>query len=148
MGDMTDSTPAMLAKDHLVADGRSSLFTGWVFKFGKLPEGPDQVITLIDQGDRASFPHLLIDYSGLQVLVRSARAGEGYKSSYLMMRQVRDILLGLCGHPTSFVELWGITERSNITPLGYDENDRHTWSWNARLTIEPPTNALTHRAAV
>jgi hypothetical protein len=58
------------------------------------------------------------------------------------------MLLGLCPKDVdlaTFPELWGITERGTILSLGYDEEDRQIWSWNARLTVEPPTNAFTHR---
>jgi hypothetical protein len=148
MSTMATHTPAMLIKDYLVAGGRASLFTGWAFKFGKLPGSPDQVITLIDQGNSANFPHLLVDWVGLQIIVRSERADNGYQSSWLMVQQLRDILLGLDGHPAEFTELDGIVERSYPVPLGYDDNDRHLWSWNAKLLVEPETNALTHRVSL
>ena len=148
MATMSTATPAMLIKDYLVADGRSTEFTGWAFKFGSLPSGPDQVIALVDQGGQAAFPHLLLDYIGLQVLVRSESGGNGYQSSYLMARTIRDILLGVCGHPAEFSELDGIVERANIVPLGYDDKDRHIWSWNAKLFVEPETNALTQRVSL
>ncbi len=148
MGTLATATPGMLIKDYLVAGSRASLFTDWEFKFGKLPAMPDQVITLIDQGDRANFPHLLVDWLGLQVIVRSERAGNGYQSSWLMARQIRDILLGIDKQPAEFPELDGIIERGSIVPMGYDENDRHLWSWNARLLVEPETNALTNRVSL
>ncbi len=148
MATLATATPSMMAKDYIVAGGRNTLFTGWVFKYGQLPASPDQVIALVDQGGPAGFPHLLVDWIGLQVLVRSDRGGTGYKDSYLMVRKVRDILLGVCGHPVEFPELDGITERGNIVPLGYDDMDRHIWSWNARLLVEPETNALTQRVSL
>lgn len=93
-------------------------------------------------------PHLLLDYMGLQFLVRSEVGGSGYQDSYLMIRKVRDIVLGVCGHPAEFSELNGVLERGNIVPLGYDDKDRHIWSWNARLIVEPETNALTQRVSL
>jgi hypothetical protein len=148
MATLATATPAMLMKDYIVADGRSTEFTGWTFKFGALPATPNQVIAIVDQGGPAGMPHLLLDYMGLQFLVRSEVGGSGYQDSYLMIRKVRDIVLGVCGHPTEFSELNGVLERGNIVPLGYDDKDRHIWSWNARLIVEPETNALTQRVSL
>lgn len=148
MTKLATHTPAMLIKAYLVAGSRQSLFTGWTFKYGKLPPEPDQLIVLVDQPDQANFPHLRVDWLGLQVLVRSARAGDGYQTSYLMINKVRDILLGLDKQPTEFTELDGIVERTGIVPLGYDDKDRHVWSWNARLLVEPEANALTNRESL
>lgn len=148
MGTLADSTPAMLIKDYTIADGRSALFTGWTIKIGQLSSEPDQVIAFNDTGDIASYPHLLLDFLGLQILVRSTRGGDGYKSSHLMIRTLRDILLGLNGHPAQFIELDGIVERAPPVGLGYDDQDRYVWSWNARMFVEPASNALTHRVSL
>lgn len=148
MATLATATPAMMLKEYVVADGRATHFTNWVFKIGKLTPNPDQVIALLDQGGPGGFPHLAVDYLGLQVLVRSDKREDNYNTSYLMIRKVRDILLGIPGHPTQFSELDGITERSSIVPLGYDDSDRHVWSWNARLLVEPETNSLTNRVSL
>lgn len=148
MGDLSNSTASMLLRDYIVADGRAALFAGWVFKFGKLPADPDQCITIIDSGGTSSFPHLLVDYYSMQVLVRSAQENDGYLTSRLMMNKIRDVLLGCPKTPVQFMELDGITERSNVVALGYDDKDRHIWSWNIRLIVEPNTNALTHRESL
>lgn len=137
----------MMVKDYLLAH-YPAVFNGWGFKFGQLVDAPNQQIVLIDQGDRAGFPHLLVDYLGLQILVRGDKGGNGYQVGYLKMREVRDILLGMTGHPDEFVELDGITERAPPVPLGNDDKDRHTWSWNVRLLVEPLTNALTNRESL
>ncbi len=151
MGQLETKTPAMLIKDYLVADGRAALFTGWEFKFGKMPPEGDQMIVLIDQAGQVTFPHLLVDWLGLQILVRSKSAkleANNYQVAYLLMRKIRDILLGVGGHPAEFTELDGIVERTNIVPLGYDDQDRHTWSWNCRMLVEPEANALTNRVSL
>lgn len=147
MGTLVDSTPAMLLEDY-IRGGWASEFTGWTFKVGKLPPEPDQCITIIDSGGAPSFPHLLVDYVSIQVLVRGGRAADGYVKSRLVMSKVRDILLGCKGKPAEFSELDGITERSNIVALGYDDQDRHVWSWNIRLIVEPNANALTNRESL
>lgn len=148
MGTMIDTTPAEMIRDYLVAGGRHTLFNNWTFKIGKMPSEPDMCIVLIDQGGPPSFPHLLLDIQGLQILVRGERAGASYKSSSLMVRKIRDILLGLDGHPAEFTELDGITERAQPVSLGHDDKDRHIWSWNANLFIEPESNPLTHRESL
>jgi hypothetical protein len=145
MGDMTNSTPAVLMRDYILTRIPSNQLTGWTWFLGKIPSTPDKVICLIDQGGPAAFPHMLTDWPGLQVLVRSQRGGTGYSDSYLMMRKIRDAILGQPGHPPEFVELTSVTERGTIVPLGYDDSDRHTWSCNFQLIIEPGTNAITHR---
>lgn len=148
MGTLATSTPGGLLRDYLLAGGRASLFTGWEFKIGKLPPKPDQVIAVMTDGGVSSFPHLLVDYINVQFIIRGASAGDGYNVSYLMARKVRDLLLGMPGHPTEFSELDGITERGGIVPLSYDDGDRHLWSWNARLIVEPASNALTNRVSL
>lgn len=141
-------SPAEMIKDFVVATAPVGMFNGWVLKIGKLPSEPDQAVVFIDQGGPAGFPNLLVDYPGLQLLVRGVRAGAGYQTSYLMVRKVRDIILGCDAHPAQFLELDGVTERGHIVPLGYDDQDRHTWSSNYQLLVEPETNALTHRISL
>lgn len=149
MGTLADSTPAMLIRDYIVAGSRSPLFNGWVFKFGQIPNTPDMVIALVDQGGPASFPHLLVDNPGVQILVRGSKGGNGYQTSYIMARKIRDIVLGVFTSPAEFTELRGVTERgTGPVPLGYDESDRHTWSMNFQLLVEPDTNALTNRVTL
>ena len=145
---LASATPAVMIRDYVIAEGRDVLFNGWTFKFGKLPPEPDQLICLIDQGGPTSFPNLLVDYLGLQIIVRSVRAMDGYLSSYLMIRKIRDIILGMDPHPVEFRELDGVTERGNIVPMGYDDQDRHMWSANFQLLVEPEANALTHRVSL
>ena len=151
MGDLTTSSPAELVHDYIVTylNGiDASILTGWTFRIGKMPSSPDQVITLIDQGGPGGIPNLLVDYPGLQVLVRGPRGDVGYKTSYLMMRRIRDAILGMSNAPPEFPELDGITERGHIVPLGYDDTDRHVWSSNYQLLVEPGTNAITHRSSL
>lgn len=148
MGTLANSTPAILLRDYIIAGGRQALFNGWEFKFGKIPASPDQVIVMIDDGGRAAFPHLLVDYPNIQILVRSSRGGDGYLTSHLMAKKIRDIILGLQSRPQEFTELISLTERGTIVPLGYDDSDRHTWSSNYQLITEPETNALTNRVSL
>lgn len=148
MPGLADKTPAMLLYDYIIADGRATLFTGWEFKFGKLPAEPTQVIAMMDSGGRQGMPNLLVDYLNVQVLIRGSRGGDGYQTSYLMARKVRDILLGIPPRIPQFLELDGITERGTIVALGYDEQDRHRWSCNFQLLVEPEANALTHRTSL
>lgn len=146
MADLSTATPAMLIKDYIIAYAPAGTFTGWVFKLGQLPPTGDRCIALIDQGGPPSFPHLLVDYRGLQVLVRGA-VGD-YQNSYVMANKVRDCILGMPGHPPEFTELDGVTERSTIVPLGYDDSNRHVWSNNFQLLVEPASNSLTHRESL
>jgi hypothetical protein len=151
MGTLADSTPSQMIKDYIVAyfaTNDPGGLTGWAWRFGKLSGTEDQVIALIDQGGPAGFPHLRVDWPGLQVLVRSSKGGNGYNTSYLMIRKIRDAILGLPSHPVQFPELDGVTERGHIVPLGYDDSDRHQWSCNFQLLVEPGANALTHRASL
>jgi hypothetical protein len=148
MGTMATSTPAIMLRDYIVAGGRASLFTGYVFKFGKMPDTPDKVIVLIDQGGPSGFPHLLVDWCNVQIMIRSQKGDTGYLDSKLLMGKIRDIILGCPDHPAEFPELDGITERGNMVPLGFDDSDRHIWSYNVQCLVEPETNALTHRVSL
>lgn len=151
MGDLTTNSPASLMMDYIIrylGQTAPGALNGWGWSLGKQPTGPDKLITLIDQGGPTSFPHLLVDYPGLQVLVRGSKGGDGYNTSHLMARLIRDAILGMEGHPTEFPELDGVTERGTIVPIGYDELDRHTWSDNFQLLVEPGVNAVTHRTSL
>lgn len=151
MGDLTTNSPAGLLRDYIIrylGDVAPTALNGWSWTIGKQTDVPDKLITLIDQSGPTSFPHLLVDYPGLQVLVRSQRGGTGYNDSYLMVRLIRDAILGMEGHPAEFPELDGVTERGNIAPLGNDDKDRFVWSSNYQLLVEPGANAITHRASL
>lgn len=154
MADLTTNSPAGLMRDYIIrylGEVAPTVLNGWGWSIGKMPDTPDtldKLITLIDQSGPTSFPHLLVDYPGLQVLVRSSRGGVGYNDSYLMARTIRDAILGMEGHPAEFPELDGVTERGNITPLGFDDKDRHVWSDNFQLLVEPEVNAVSHRASL
>jgi hypothetical protein len=151
MPDLTTSTPSEMIKNYVVAHVTAiepTAFNGWVWRFGKMGATEDQVIALIDQGGPAGFPHLRVDWPGLQVLVRSARGGNGYNTSYRMIRKIRDAILGMPNSPVEFPELDGVTERGHIVPLGYDDSDRHQWSCNFQLLVEPGANAISHRASL
>lgn len=148
MGDLTTASPADLIQEYILTRVPSGELTGWTFFIGKLPSEPDQVISLIDQGGPPGIPNLLVDFPGIQVLVRGSRGGLGYRDSWLMMRKIRDSILGMQNAPPEFPELDGITERGTIVPMGYDDQDRHTWSSNYQLIVEPGANALTHRSSL
>lgn len=151
MATLATATPAMLLRDYLVAYLNSkdiAILTGWAISIGKMPHEPDKQICLIDQGGPAAYPNLLVDFPGIQVLVRGGRGGTEYQSSYLQVRRVRDAILGMPNQPSEFPELDGVTERGHIVPLGYDEMDRHTWSSNYQLIVEPGTNTITHRSSL
>ena len=145
MADMSNRTVAGLMKDLVVARLNAGQLSGWEFKLGKIPSTPDKIIAFVDQGGQAAFPHMLTDFPGLQILVRGGRGGNGYQDGYLMIRLLRDTILGHPGQPPEFVELTSVTERGHIVPLGYDDADRHTWSSNYQLIVEPGANAITYR---
>lgn len=148
MPDLTDSTPAELIRTYILTRIPPAELTGWAWSIGKLPATPDQVICLVDQGGPAGIPNLLVDFPGLQVLIRSSPGGEGYRTSRLMMNKVRDAILGMPNHPIQFPELDGVTERGHVAPMGYDDKDRHIWSDNFQMIVEPEANAISHRASL
>lgn len=148
MGDMTTHTPAQLVWDYVLTRLPAGTTTGWGVVFGKMPSAPDKCIALVDQGGPAGIPNLLVDFPGLQILVRGEKGGNGYNTSYLMMRKIRDAVLGMPNHPPEFPEVDGITERGTIVPLGYDGSDRHTWSSNYNMIVEPASNSITHRESL
>lgn len=147
MADLTTRSPSGLIKDYLLAQPGGH-FTGWSFFIGKLPASPDKVISIFDQSGPAGIPNLLVDFPGLQFLVRGEIGAEGYMTGWLMSRKIRDMILGHPGHPPQFLELDSVTERGTIVPMGYDDKDRHTWSSNYQLIIEPAANVLTYRESL
>lgn len=149
MSTLETHTPAQLVRNFVIADGRDTLFTGYDIKIGQLPATGDKAIAFIDGGGFESFPHLLYEQLNLQVLVRGSSQGDGYQTSFLISRKIRDILLGVFTPPAQFEELKGIVERSvNPTGLGYDANDRYIWSSNYLLHVEPNPNSLSNRTSL
>lgn len=150
MADMSTDSPASLMADFVQAylPTVGVDLAEWAIYVGKLPATPDKVISFIDSSGPSGFPHLLVDWPGLQVIVRGGQGGIGYNDSWIMIQKVRDAILGMNAHPVEFPELDGVTERGHFGPMGYDDKDRHTWSANFQLLVEPTANAITHRVSI
>lgn len=137
---LADKSPADLIADYL--DSKGNVFggsTGWAFSVGFLPDGPDQVVAILDASGPSGFPTISIDFPGIQVIVRGSAGGEEYKDSWLKVKQVKDYLLGMPNAPAQFPELWGCVERGQPIPIGADDKNRPRWSYNLMLTVGPNT---------
>lgn len=140
-------SPAKYMKDYLI---QHSAMIGWTVVVGRLPSSPDACVALMDaSGPAGPSPKLLLDYPGLQVLVRSDKTDQGYATSYAQANKIRDFLIGLDGHPAEYPWLDGIVERgTGPIPVGWDELERHVWSNNFQLTVEPEPSVYTNRESL
>jgi len=149
MATLANTSPADLLADYLCrtsfglfpdsADGE----TAFVLKVGEMPDAPDLVVVLYDTSAPAGFPGLLLEYAGIQVMVRGGKGAASYSSAYLMARKVRDYILGMPNAPAEFVELDGVIERGSINSLGVDDSNRPRFTNNFQLQIEPQPNTIT-----
>ena len=135
-------------KDLLVAAGLGTFnsTTGWNICFAREPKTPDQCITIFDSGGGEANPKWLLDYPSIQVRIRGAKGQ--YLAAWRKAKQVKDALLGLGPQSVNAHRIVSITMFSEITPIGYDENERPILTINLRLIVEPVHSALSNREAL
>jgi hypothetical protein len=118
---------------------------GWKLFVGRMPPEPDKVIIIMKGSGRAGEVALLVDYPGIQILLRGGRGSNAYEEAEGKLREVRDHLLGIDSKPVEFPTLISCTERGSSVPLGHDESERPMFSTNFQLIVEPAPSAHTHR---
>lgn len=132
------SSPAGLIKDMLVTAGVGTFGTDLFV--GIQPATPDACVTLFDSGGRNPDPKHAHDEPSVQAMVRSAV--DDYEGGWAKAQAVKDALLGA---PVTG-DVRGVLMRGDVNHLGRDDQARHEWSLNFRLSVVPATAG--HRTVI
>jgi len=130
-------SPAVGVKDKLVtaAVGVFAAATGWSLAVGKLPTSPDTALACVDSGGVSPYPSFALNFPSVQVLVRG-NPGD-YVGAHDKGRAAIDALLG-SAPATVNTDYWrGITQIGDLSFIGYDDENRPTFSANFSIHIEP-----------
>lgn len=125
-------------KDLLIASpaiGAFNATSGWSIVYGKLIDKPDTQIVLNRTGGKTPNPKWNIDYPSVQIRVRAANSG--FIAGEQKAQNIKDRLLGLPSQDLNGDRWTGIWMIGDITAIGYDELQRHSWTLNFSLIIEP-----------
>ena len=120
--------------------------SGWSVIVGALPTSPDTVVLVNHTGGTDPYPHLLLNFVSVQVMVRGKKSG--YVSARAKIGDVVDLLLGMAPATVQGDLYRNCIQLGEIGFLGQDDNTRDLFSANFRFIVEPATNALTHRSAI
>lgn len=139
------TTPAEDAKDLLVAAsvGVFNATTGWAIGINKETDAPDTRITLYDSGGLTPSPRYLLDYPSLQVRVRGSASDPN--AARTKIKEVKDALLGLESQDVNGNRWVSVLGQGDVTPLGFDKNDRPLFVINFSLIIEPALTGTENR---
>lgn len=132
------ASPAVTARQILVDKG----ITGTI-EVSRMPDSPNECITIYDSGGQANNPKWLLDYPTIQVMVRGNP--DGYAAAYQKAKDVQDALLGLESQTIGGNRWVSVLAMGGIISLGYDEKNRPSLSMNFRITIEPAASTYTNR---
>lgn len=132
-------------KDLLVTAGvgTEAAASGWGIWIGKFP-AKDTAVVVMHTGGITPNPRYLLDRPSMQVLVRGAP--NRYTAAWDKAQAVKDALLGLPSQDIDSDRWVAINMIGDITNLGFDDNNRVTFSLNFSLIIEPATG--TNRVAL
>lgn len=141
------TSPAMNAKNILVSKGivreTDPTATEWLVRIGKMPESPDQVVTVYDTGGFTPFTKWQLDQPTIQVMIRGDK--NGYENAWNKALEVKDILLGIEPLDIDEVHWSGATMLGDIAFLKYDDSDRPLFSANFRIFLERNVTPLSNR---
>lgn len=139
---------AVGAKDILEAAGVGTFVatSGWGIYVSKEPSTPNTTITLFNTAGRPPNPKWLLDYPSLNIRIRGDKGG--YQAVEAKAKEVKDALLGLDSQDINGDRWVSVTMASDITFIGYDNNERPMYSLNFRLIVEPAASGLTNRQAL
>lgn len=108
----------------------------WVVIIGRMTDINDQVICIAQTGGKPSNPKWNIDYPSVQFRIRGKKDG-----SFITTKQkaidVKNAFLGLPSQDINGDRLTAINAIGDVTPLGYDANDRPMFAVNFTLIFEP-----------
>jgi len=137
-------------RDLLVNAGigtfEGSSANAWNIWIGREPKLPDMAVVIARSGGTAPDPKWLLDYPAYQVRVRGPKGN--YASALAKAEDVKDVLLGITSQDINGHRLVSITMPSDITFVGFDENERPHFTLNFRLITEPAPTALSNREAL
>jgi hypothetical protein len=129
--------PAQGVMDFLAGDsvGTPAGTSAWGIYLGRLPDKPDASILVNQTGGQAPWPHLLLNFPHVQVLVRGSRGG--YADARGKIDEVIDSLLGIPAQAVGSDWWQGIIQLGEAGFIGYDENSRPIFTANFRMIVEP-----------
>lgn len=143
MADPCDGIKSLLVTASVGASGGSN---DWAIYIGRMPDQPDNCICIYPSSGGAPNPKWLLDYPGIQVIVRGDEGN--YDAARQKAQDVKDVLTGLPSQTITSDRWVGIWMVGDIQPVNWDPKKRWMFSLNFRLIIEPASNSLTHRSAL
>lgn len=145
-----NSQPSEGIKDILVEDGigvfASESSSVWAIRISRMKDKPNKMICIYDTLGYPPEPGLDINYPGIQIVVRGEP--DGYRDTWAKCARIRDSLLGRPSE-TRNGDVWAsVTMSSDIVWLGYDDNERPTFSMNFLLILHQGDLTNSHREPV
>lgn len=144
---MAMDAPEVSVKD-ILEEANVGVFaapSGWSLNIGRLPVTPETAIACVVTGGQSPWPHLLLNFPSIQVLVRGAK--NGYMTAQSKAREVVDTLLGIPVTTTAGGDkITGITQIGDVSFVGYDASDCPMFSCNFSLIMEPQAGG--HRSPI
>lgn len=137
------SSPAIVLKDLIVGAGIGTFAaaTGWAVHVSREPAQasniPHTVITTYDTGGIPPNPQWLLDEPTCQVRVRGNP--NGYVNAFAKALEIKNLLLGLPSQTIGSDRWVSISMLSDITPIGYTEQQQPLLTMNFKMIIEPAT---------
>lgn len=142
--------PSEIVKDLLVSAsiGTFNAPTGWSISIAEPSSSPDTNIMVSASGGSSPYPHLLLGFPSVQVVVRGAKSG--YKTAREKANAIVNALLGMSSYtdPTSGDVYQSCTQIGEIAYLGQDDNTRPILSMNFSFIVLPAAEAGSHRVAI
>ena len=135
----TSVAEGLRAKMVTASIGVADSLTGWSIHIGKAPATPDTCIIIARTPGRDPDPKWLLDYPAYQIRVRGPKGN--YAQTELKAEQVKDHFLGFTSEDVDGARWVSITMPSDISFIGYDENDRPSFVVNLQMIVEPPQTA-------
>ncbi len=120
--------------------------SGWTVEIGQLPdEGVAQVIAIIDTPAPPADPKWLLDFPTVQVIVRGEP--NAYLATWREAKSVKDVILGVTSYETEVDgdRIVSITMAGDIGYLERDKSQRHLFSMNFNMIVQPFASGETNR---
>ena len=101
---------------------------------GKEPAVDTLSILLLDVGGSAPNPLFARDFRDLQIVITGAV--NGYSAAYNKAESIKNYLLGLDSQTVGTTVYFAFNMRSDITFVGYDNNDKPKFTLNFRIIVD------------